>query len=102
MEGARVGSLSEQGELLRRCGEEPSRCGYLGRRGGLRGPRTHGGGLPWSQGAVTEAGLRPPDAVFFRELADLAGDPGLVGLGSVGTAAVKLQVAVDQLGMLAS
>ena len=60
-----------------------------GRRGGSR-----------AQAAVAEAGPGPADAVFLRELADLAGDPVLVGLGGVGAVAVQVQVRLDQPGML--
>ena len=50
-----------------------------------------------AQGTVTEARPRPADPVLACQLADLAGDPGLVRLWCVGPPAVQLQVPVDQL-----
>ena len=50
--------------------------------------------------AVTEAMPRPADAEFSGQLADLAGDPVLVGLGSVGAPAVQLLVPADQAGVV--
>src|ERR1700722_4405890 len=90
--------VSEQGELLRPGEGEPLRFGDLG---GSRWRRARRGrAFARAQGAVTKAGPRPANPVLFCQLADLAGDPGLVRLGCVGSLAVQLQVAVDQFGVL--
>src|SRR6266566_2522455 len=88
---------SEQGELLGGCGGAPARSGDLRGLWRLLGAKCLGAGHgSWAVGGGRSpgqgAGARPADAVFFRELADLAGDPVLVGLRGVGATAIQFQV----------
>src|SRR6516165_5316973 len=89
--------------FLRRC-ERLWRGWFLCRRERLRGPL--GSARLWGAGGAVNLatrrgrGARPADAVLVGELADLAGDPVLVGLRGVGAAAVQVKVPVDKLRML--